>query len=123
MFFSFKVYARGIHSRLSLHIPTRIRRSARSAFLAAFQYSVYELLFCSSWFVVMAVRFLSSLNIKRRVLCPGMVFYSTRTVRFQWLRRCIAPPTFENIDNELSVDSIAWSSQVVPPPSICPKQK
>ena len=42
-----------------------------------------------------------------------------RTVWFRWLCRCIAPPTFENIDNELSVDSIARSSQVVPPrPSV-----
>ncbi len=87
--------------------------------LASHMYAVrnyfYELLFCSSLFIVVAVRFLCSLRKESRVPCPGMVFYGTRTVQFRWLCRCIVPPTFGNIDNEPSADSIAWSSRVVLP--------
>ena len=74
----FKVYARGIHSRLFHHIPRRIRTSTWSMLLEVFPYNFCELLFCSSWFVVMVVRFLSSLNISSRVLCQGIKFCSNR---------------------------------------------
>ena len=115
----FKVCARCIHKRLIRHIPMKIQMSAWPVFLLVFPYSLYGSLFDSNGFCLVLVRCFCSVSTSSRVLCPRMVFYSTRTVRFRWLCRCIAPPTFENIDNELSVDSIARSSQVVPPrPSV-----
>ena len=107
----FKVCARGIHSKLSCHIPRRIRTSTWPMLLEVFPYSFCELLFCSSWFVVMVVRFLSSLS--SRVLCQGIKFYSTRTVLFQQMFRYIASPTFGSTDNGLFDGSIALSLRVV----------
>jgi hypothetical protein len=93
----------------------KIQMSAWPVFLLVFPYSLYGSLFDSNGFCLVLVRCFYSVSTGNRAPCPGMVFCNTRTVRFRWLCRCIAPPTFENIDNELSVDSIAWSSQVVPP--------
>ncbi len=111
----FKVYARGIHNRLLRHIPKRIRTSTWPMLLVVFPYSFCELLFCSSWFVVMVVHFLCSLNISSRVLCQGIKFYSTRTILFQQMFRYIALPTFGSTDNWLFDGSIVLSLQIVLP--------
>ncbi len=111
----FKVCARGIHSKLFRHIPRRIQTSTWPMLLEVFPYSFCELLFCSSWFVVMVVRFLCSLNISSRVLCQGIKFYSILTVLFQQMFRYIASPRFGSTDNGLFDGSIALSLQVVLP--------
>jgi hypothetical protein len=109
----FRVCARCIHKRLIRHIPAKIRMSAGSVLLLVFPYSFYGSLFDSIGFCLVLVRCFYSVSTGNRVPCPGMVFCNTRTVRFRCLCRCIATPTFGNTGNELFVDSIASSSQVV----------